>query len=96
MNFKSLAYSLFAVLFLISCDNDTSGLGASLTPESDVITVKDDSCFATSSTIYATDLLAMTSKCNLGRFTEQNRENRVRESRLYPTREEAEAEAKKS
>ena len=72
MNFKTLAYSLFAVLFLISCDNDTSGLGASLTPESDVITVKDDSCFATSSTIYATDLLAMTSKCNLGRFTEQN------------------------
>lgn len=73
MNFKTLAYSLFAVLFLISCDNDTSGLGASLTPESDAITVSDDSCFATSRTISAPDsLLVMTSQCNLGRFTEQN------------------------
>ncbi len=73
MNFKTLAYSLFAVLFLISCDNDTSGLGASLTPESDAITVKDDSCFATSRTILTSDsLLVMTSQCNLGRFTEQN------------------------
>lgn len=72
MNIKTTAYSLLAVLFLISCDEDTSVLGGSLTPNGDVITVKADSCFATSATIKATDsLLVMTSQCNIGSFTEQ-------------------------
>ncbi len=73
MNLKTTVCGLLAVLFLISCDEDTLSLGSTLTPQGDVITVKDDSCFATSRTIKAADsLLVMTSQCNLGRFTEQN------------------------
>lgn len=71
MNIKTLACSFCAVLFMISCDDNTSGLGASLTPDGDVIEVTADSCFATSSSIKAADsLVIMTSQCNLGRFTE--------------------------
>ena len=71
MNFKTLVYSFLAVLFLISCDNETSGLGSSLTPEDDVITVTADSSFAASRTILSPDsLIIMTSQCNLGRFTD--------------------------
>ena len=73
MNLKTTVCSLFAVLFLISCDDNTSGLGGSLTPQDDVITVKDDSCFAVSRTIPAVDSLTiMSSVCCLGRYTEQN------------------------
>ena len=72
MNIKTTVCSILAVLFLISCDDETSNLGASLTPQGDVITVMSDSCFATSRTIKSTDsLIIMTSQCNLGRFTEQ-------------------------
>ncbi len=72
MNLKTTVCGLLAGLFLISCDADTSALGGSLTPDGDVMTVKNDSCFATSRTIKAADsLLVMTSQCNLGRFTEE-------------------------
>ena len=72
MNLKTTVCSLFAVLFLISCDDETSGLGWTLTPQNDIINVKDDSCFAVSRTIKANDsLIVMSSTCNLGRFTEQ-------------------------
>ena len=72
MNLKTTVCGLLAVLFLISCDEDTSGLGGSLTPPGDVISVTNDSCFAQSRTIKAADsLIIMTSQCNLGRFTEQ-------------------------
>ena len=71
MNLKTTVCGLIAVLFLISCDADTSGLGASLTPQGDVMTVVNDSCFATSRTIKAADsLIIMSTQCNLGRFTE--------------------------
>lgn len=73
MNLKTTVCGLLAVLFLISCDEDTSALGGSLTPDGDVITVTNDSCFAVSRTIKAADsLIIMTSQCNLGRFTEEN------------------------
>jgi len=73
MNLKTTVCSLIAGLFLLSCDADTSGLGGSLTPGSDIITVTSDSCFAVSRTISSPDsLLIMTTQCNLGRFTEQN------------------------
>ena len=72
MNLKTTVCGLLAVLFLISCDEDTSALGGSLTPDGDIITVTNDSCFAVSRTIKAADsLIIMTSQCNLGRFTEQ-------------------------
>jgi hypothetical protein len=72
MNLKTTVCGFIAVLFLISCDADTSGLGGSLTPQGDVMTVINDSCFATSRTIKAADsLIIMTSQCNLGRFTEE-------------------------
>lgn len=71
MNLKTTVCGLIAVLFLISCDADTSGLGGSLTPQGDVMTVVNDSCFATSRTIKAADsLIIMSTQCNLGRFTE--------------------------
>ena len=73
MNLKTTVCGFLAVLFLISCDDETSSLGGSLTPDSDIITVTSDSCFASSRTILASDsLLIMTSQCNLGRYTEQN------------------------
>ena len=72
MNIKTTVCSILAVLFLISCDDDTSSLGGSLTPKDDVISVINDSCFATSQTIKSADsLIIMTSQCNLGRFTEE-------------------------
>lgn len=72
MNFKSLFISFLAVPFLISCDNETSSLGGSLTPANDVITVTADSSFATSRTILSPDtLIIMSSQCNLGRFTDE-------------------------
>ena len=72
MNLKTTVCGLLAVLFLISCDEDTLSLGSTLTPQGDVINVKNDSCFATSRTIKAADsLIVMTSQCNLGRFTEE-------------------------
>jgi len=72
MNFKATVCSLLAVLFLISCDEETSGLGGSLTPADDVITVTADSCFASSRTVLSPDsLIVMNTKCSLGRFTEQ-------------------------
>lgn len=72
MNLKTTVCSLLAVLFLISCDEDTSGLGGSLTPDDDVITVTADSCFAVSRTVPASDSLTiMSSVCCLGRYTEQ-------------------------
>ena len=78
MNLKTTVCGLLAVLFLISCDADTSGLGGSLTPDNDVMTVVNDSCFATSRTIKAADsLLIMTSQCNLGRFTEEISGSRI-------------------
>ena len=81
MNLKTTVCGLLAVLFLISCDADTSGLGGSLTPQGDVMTVVDDSCFATSRTIKAADsLLIMTTQCNLGRFTEQISNSKIEAS----------------
>ena len=72
MNLKTTVCSIIAVLFLISCDSDTSGLGGSLTPAEDVITVDTVSCFATSRTIKADDsLIIMSSISYLGQFTEQ-------------------------
>ena len=72
MNIKNTVCSFLAILFLISCDDNTSKLGTSLTPDDDAITVIKDSCYATSRTIPATDsLIVMTSQCNLGRFTEE-------------------------
>ena len=72
MNIKTTVCGFLAILTFISCDDNTSKLGASLTPPDDVITVIQDSCFATSRTIMASDsLIVMTSQCNLGRFTEQ-------------------------
>lgn len=72
MNIKTSVCSLIAVLFLISCDDNTAGLGGSITPESEILSVISDSCFATSGTILSPDsLLVMTQQYNLGRFTEQ-------------------------
>lgn len=71
MNIKTSACSLLAVLFMISCDNNTSGLGSSLIPDGDAIEVTADSCYAASRSIKAADsLVIMTSQCNLGRYTE--------------------------
>ena len=83
MNFKATVCGFLAVLFLISCDDNTSGLGQSLTPEGDVMTVVDDSCFATSRTVKTADsLLIMTTQCNLGRFTEEQSGARIDASYL--------------
>lgn len=72
MNIKTTVCSFLAILFFMSCDDSTSRLGTSLTPDDDAITVIKDSCYATSRTIPASDsLIIMTSQCNLGRFTEQ-------------------------
>lgn len=72
MKLKTTVCSLLAVLFLMSCDEDTAGLGGSITPKGDIIDVKNDSCFAESRSIKAADsLIIMTTQCNLGRFTEQ-------------------------
>ena len=71
MNLKTTVCSFLAVLFLISCDSDTSGLGGSLTPEGDAITVTSDSCFATSRTILCPDSIEISGTGSiLGHFTE--------------------------
>lgn len=71
MNLKTTVCSFLAVLFLISCDSDTSGLGGSLTPEGDAIMVTSDSCFATSRTILCPDSIEISGTGSiLGHFTE--------------------------
>lgn len=71
MNLKTTVCSFLAVLFLISCDNETSGLGKSLVPEGDVMIVTADSCFASSRTILSPDSLLISGSGNiLGQFTE--------------------------
>lgn len=78
MKLKTTVCSLLAVLFLMSCDEDTAGLGGSITPKGDIIDVKNDSCFAESRSVKAADsLIIMTSQCNLGRFTEQQSGTRL-------------------
>lgn len=58
-------------LFLLSCDSDTVSLGGSITPQEDNINVKADIFHAVSRSIKANDsLLARTSQCYLGRFTD--------------------------
>lgn len=71
MNIKTLACSILAVLFLISCDSNTSTLGSSVIPESDDVLVDADSCFATSQSILAPDsiLLRTTTSC-IGKYTD--------------------------
>lgn len=71
MNIKTLACTLLAVLFLISCDTDTSTLGGSVTPDSDDVRVKSDSCFAVSRSVQAPDsiLLRTTVSC-IGKYTD--------------------------
>ena len=71
MNIKTLACTLLAVLFLISCDSNTSTLGGSITPESDEVRVESDSSFAVSRSIQAPDsiLLRSTLSC-IGKYTD--------------------------
>jgi len=72
MNIKKAVYCILAVLFVISCDEETSGLGGSLTPADDIITVTNDTCYASSSTIKQADSIAtLTTVSALGRFTEE-------------------------
>ena len=72
MKLKTTVCCIITVLFLISCDDETSGLGGSLTPQNDIINVISDSCFASSYTIKASDsLIIMSTTCCLGRFTEE-------------------------
>ena len=71
MKIKLTALAILSALCLVACDEDTKGLGTSLIPEGDDITVTADSCFAQSRTIVAPDsLLVMTTQCNLGKYTE--------------------------
>lgn len=72
MNIKKAVYCILAVLFVISCDEETAGLGGSLTPADDIITVIDDTCYANSRTIKQADSIAtLTTVSTLGRFTEE-------------------------
>lgn len=71
MNIKTAVYGIVAALFLISCDDNTSSLGANLIPSEDLVNVNSDTYYATSRSIAAGDsLLARTSTSFLGRFTD--------------------------
>lgn len=71
MKISKLAFSFLSALLLLSCDDNTSGLGGSLIPLGDELSVTDDSCFATSRSIICPDsLLVTTAQYNLGRYTE--------------------------
>ena len=71
MNIKTLACSLIAVLFMISCDSDTSTLGGSVTPSYDIVQISSDTCYATTRSIAVTEpLLMKTTVCTLGRYTD--------------------------
>lgn len=70
MNIKALAGSFIAVLFLISCDADTSSLGISLVPDEDIIKIDTVTFSATTKSILTEDsLLDRTTTCYLGRYT---------------------------
>ena len=72
MNLKSILCSLSAaMLLLVSCDSDTASLGGSLTPSEDSVAVRAGLYYATTRSIdYNDSLLARTSVCYLGRFTD--------------------------
>jgi len=62
---------MIAGLLAVSCDDDTSQLGGSLTPSTDNISVTDSTYYAVSSSIAYTDsLLARSTVCYLGRYTD--------------------------
>lgn len=84
MNFKSFLCSIAAaILFLVSCDSDTASLGGSVTPAEDSVTVHSATYYATSRSIeYSDSLLARTSVCYLGRFTDPATETEVKASYL--------------
>ncbi|MBO7260791.1 MAG: DUF4270 domain-containing protein [Bacteroidaceae bacterium] len=71
MNIKAIVCGFLSVLMLNACDSNTSTLGNSLTPESDEVRVKADSCFAVTRSIQAPDsiLLRTTVSC-LGKYTD--------------------------
>lgn len=70
LNLKALTGSLITVLFLVSCDADTSYLGMSLVPDEDIIKI-DTVTFSTSTRSIVTEdsLLDRTTTCYLGRYT---------------------------
>ncbi len=71
MRIHYLFLSVAAFLFFISCDSDTSSLGGSITPPEDKINIESNLFYAESSSVKANDsLLARTSQCYLGRFTD--------------------------
>ncbi|MBR4842578.1 MAG: DUF4270 domain-containing protein [Bacteroidaceae bacterium] len=71
MNIKTLACSLIAVMFMMSCDSDTSSLGGSIIPSYDIVQISSDTCYATSRSIAIDDpLLMKTTVCTLGRYTD--------------------------
>lgn len=71
MNIKNTALGLAALLFLISCDEDTSSLGMNLIPEEDRVSVEKGTYQADSRSIYIGDsLLARSSTCYLGKYTD--------------------------
>lgn len=70
-NIKALACSIVAVLFLMSCDSDTSILGGSVSFSDDIVNISSDTCFATSRSVATIDSLLMkTTLCTLGQYTD--------------------------
>ncbi|MCQ2066913.1 MAG: DUF4270 domain-containing protein [Bacteroidaceae bacterium] len=71
MNIKAIAATLVAIPFLISCDNDTSTLGASIVPDNDVISVEAETFYGTSKSVIADSwLLSRGSNSYLGIYTD--------------------------
>ncbi len=72
---KKFSYILLATLTMLvftQCDDNTEGIGSSIVPESDIITARTDTFYATSRTILANDsILANTSDVYLGKYTDE-------------------------
>lgn len=71
MNFRDVLFGAAVALCFISCDENTSTLGGSITPDEDKITIIPEFLEAGTASVLSPDsILAKTSTCYLGRYTD--------------------------
>ena len=71
MKFAKSLFGLLAAVCIISCDEDTASLGGSITPETDRISITSENLTIDTRSVLCPDsLLAKTSMCYLGQYSD--------------------------
>lgn len=70
MKIKNLWFVLCTAFLICACDETSSTIGMDLVPDSDVVTISAENLDVELNTIYADSVLARTSTCHLGNYTD--------------------------